>query len=145
MPFYQSGELIKYESITELYDRSLTVYGIKIVAGAEVSGNKAVPDDWVYKTAKVIQLLLDPEGQGIDSVAQENAIKILEGQVVLSTQVYLLFKEHFTAVGTAMNLTHCVRQIYGKAWMNTTISMLVTIWSGTEISNPRIPPQVEMI
>jgi hypothetical protein len=79
MPFYQSGELIKYESITELYDRSLTVYGIKIVAGAEVSGNKAVPDDWVYKTAKVIQLLLDPEGQGIDSVAQENAIKILEG------------------------------------------------------------------
>jgi hypothetical protein len=79
MPFYQSGELIKYESITELYDRSLTVYGIKIVAGAEVSGNQAVPDDWVYKTAKVIQLLLDPEGQGIDSVAQENAIKILEG------------------------------------------------------------------
>jgi hypothetical protein len=79
MSFYQSGELIKYESITELYDRSLTVYGIKIVAGAEVSGNKAVPDDWVYKTAKVIQLLLDPEGQGIDSVAQENAIKILEG------------------------------------------------------------------
>ena len=79
MPFYQSGELIKYESITELYDRSLTVYGIKIVAGAEVSGNKAVPDDWVYKTAKVIQLLLDPEGQGIDSVAQENATKILEG------------------------------------------------------------------
>ena len=79
MPFYQSGELIKYESITELYDRSLTVYGIKIVAGAEVSGNKAVPDDWVYKTAKLIQLLLDPDGQGIDSVAQENAIKILEG------------------------------------------------------------------
>jgi hypothetical protein len=79
MSFYQSGELIKYESITELYDRSLTVYGIKIVAGAEVSGNKAVPDDWVYKTAKVIQLLLDPEGQGIDSVAQENATKILEG------------------------------------------------------------------
>ena len=79
MPFYQSGELIKYESITELYDRSLTVYGIKIVAGAEVSGNKAVPDDWVYKTAKVIQLLLDPEGQGIDSVAQENATKILKG------------------------------------------------------------------
>ena len=80
MPFYQSGELIEYESITELYDRSLTVYGIKIVAGAEVSGNKAVPDDWVYKTARVIQLLLDPKGQGVDSVAQANAIKILKGE-----------------------------------------------------------------
>lgn len=80
MPFYQSGELIKYESITELYNRSLTVYGIKIVAGAEVSGNKAVPDDWVYKTARVIQLLLDPKGQGVDSVSHENAIKILKGE-----------------------------------------------------------------
>ena len=60
--------------------------------------------------------------------------------MVLSTQVHLLFKERFTAVGTAMNLTHCARRSYGRAWMNTTIPMLVTIWSGTEISNPRIPP-----
>ena len=80
MSYYKSGELIKYESITQLYDRSLTVHGIKIVAGAEVSGNKAVPDDWVNKTARVIQLLLDPKGQEIDTVAQENAIKILKGE-----------------------------------------------------------------
>lgn len=80
MSYYKSGELIKYESITQLYDRSLTVHGIKIVAGAEVSGNKAVPDDWVNKTARVIQLLLDPKGQEIDRVAQENAIKILKGE-----------------------------------------------------------------
>ena len=80
MPYYQSGELAEYSSGTELYDRSLTVYGIKIVAGAEVGGNNAVPDAWVYKTARVIQLLLDPNGQGIDRVAQENVIKILQGE-----------------------------------------------------------------
>ena len=47
MPYYQSGELAEYSSGTDLYDRSLTVHGIKIVAGAEVSGNNAVPDSWV--------------------------------------------------------------------------------------------------
>ena len=80
MPYYQSGELAEYASGTELYDLSLTVHGIKIVAGAEVGGNNAVPDAWVYKTARVIQLLLDPNGQGIDRVAQENVIKILQGE-----------------------------------------------------------------
>jgi len=80
MPYYQSGELAEYSSGTDLYDRSLTVHGIKIVAGAEVSGNNAVPDAWVYKTARVIQLLLDPKGQGIDRVAQDNVIKILQGE-----------------------------------------------------------------
>ena len=77
MTDYLSGNLQAYSPGTALYDRSLTVYGIKIVAGAEVSGNKAVPDDWVYKTARVVQLLLDPAGEGINSSAQENAIKIL--------------------------------------------------------------------
>lgn len=80
MPYYQSGELAEYSSGTDLYDRSLTVHGIKIVAGAEVSGNNAVPDAWVYKTARVIQLLLDPKGQGIDRIAQDNVIKILQGE-----------------------------------------------------------------
>jgi hypothetical protein len=80
MSYYQSGELAEYSSGTDLYDRSLTVHGIKIVAGAEVSGNNAVPDAWVYKTARVIQLLLDPKGQGIDRVAQDNLIKILQGE-----------------------------------------------------------------
>ena len=80
MTDYLSGNLQAYSPGTALYDRSLTVYGIKIVAGAEVSGNKAVPDDWVYKTARVVQLLLDPAGEGINSSAQENAIKILKGE-----------------------------------------------------------------
>ena len=80
MPYYQSGELAEYSSGTDLYDRSLTVHGIKIVAGAEVSGNNAVPDAWVYKTARVIQLLLDPKGQGIDRVAQDNAHKNITGR-----------------------------------------------------------------
>ena len=80
MTGYLSGDLQAYSPGTALYDRSLTVHGIKIVAGAEVSGNKAVPDDWVYKTARIIQLLLDPAGEGINSSAQENAIKILKGE-----------------------------------------------------------------
>ena len=80
MSEYRSGELLEDQSISELYDRSLNVYGIKIVAGANVGGSETVPDTWIYKTARLIQLLLNRTAPGIDPAAQERVIKILKGE-----------------------------------------------------------------
>ena len=49
------------------------------MASGAVGGNEAVHDEWVYKTARVVQLLLDKNGSGIDQLAQERAVNILAG------------------------------------------------------------------
>ena len=46
---YQSGPLIKDDTNGTWFDRSLHVYGIKIVVAGEVGGSKAVPDEWPKK------------------------------------------------------------------------------------------------
>jgi hypothetical protein len=79
MTVYTSNKITPDNNISSLYDRSLDVYGLKIVASGAVGGSQAVPDEWVYKTARVVQLLLDTSGPGIDQLAQERAIKILSG------------------------------------------------------------------
>ena len=79
MTSYTSGELISNSNISSLYDRSLDVYGLKLVASGAVGGNTAVTDEWVYKTARVVQLLFDKNAAGIDKSAQERSIKILGG------------------------------------------------------------------
>ena len=79
MTVYTSGQLKLNNNISSHFDRSLDVYGIKLVASGAVGGNEAVPNEWVYKTARVVQLLLDKEASGIDQAAQERAIGILSG------------------------------------------------------------------
>ena len=79
MTVYTSDQLKSDNTISSHFDRSLDVYGIKLVAAGAVGGNLAVPDEWVYKTARVVQLLLDNNGLGIDQSAQERAINILSG------------------------------------------------------------------
>ena len=79
MTVYTSEQLKPNTNISSHFDRSLDVYGIKLVASGAVGGNEAVPDEWVYKTARVVQLLLDKEALGIDQAAQERAISILSG------------------------------------------------------------------
>ena len=67
---YLSADLIQNAHISSLYDRSLEVYGIKLVASGSVGGNVSVPDEWVRKVAKTIQLLIDNDNNDIDISAQ---------------------------------------------------------------------------
>lgn len=51
--YYSSGELVANNGISEWFDRSLDVYGIRLLVAGEVGGQLAVPDEWAKKTAQV--------------------------------------------------------------------------------------------
>ena len=76
---YAAGALIEDNKISELFDRSLTVNGVKIVVAGAAGGQKPVPDFWPLKIARLIQLMTDPNYEGIDSESQKNMIKTLKG------------------------------------------------------------------
>ena len=76
---YAAGALIEDNKISELFDRSLTVNGVKIVVAGAAGGQKPVPDFWALKIARLIQLMTDPNYEGIDSESQKNMIKTLKG------------------------------------------------------------------
>ena len=77
---YSSGDIVPIEPII-FYDRELVINGIKLIAAAEIGGQLAVPDFWIYKTARVFKLLIDKDSEGIDTDAQLNMIKTLKGQI----------------------------------------------------------------
>ena len=62
-----------------LFDRTLEVYGLKFLVGGQVGAQSAVPDEWAYKSAQTVKLMLSPEADGINKTAQENLIKTLKG------------------------------------------------------------------
>ena len=78
--YYTSGDILKIEPVI-FYDRSLTVNGIKIIVAGEIGGQQEVPDEWVYKTARVFELLINKDAEGINSDAQLNMIKTLKGEI----------------------------------------------------------------
>ena len=55
--------------------------GIKIIVAGEIGGQQEVPDEWVYKTARVFELLINKDAEGINSDAQLNMIKTLKGEI----------------------------------------------------------------
>ena len=61
------------------FQKELTVNGIRLVSAGAVGGQDSVPDEWVKKTARVIELLTDPTGAGINEADQRNLIKTLSG------------------------------------------------------------------
>ena len=61
------------------FQKELTVNGIRLVSAGAIGGQNAVPDEWVKKTARVIELLIDPTGAGINETDQRNLIKTLSG------------------------------------------------------------------
>ena len=75
-----AGALIEDNSTSELFDRSLIVNGIKIVIAGEVGGQKAVPDSWALKIARLIQLITDPNYDGIDRGAKTHDQNLKETQ-----------------------------------------------------------------
>jgi uncharacterized repeat protein (TIGR02543 family) len=55
--YYSSGDIITIEPVV-FYDRELIVNGIKLIIAGDIGGQLAVPDFWIYKTARVFQLLI---------------------------------------------------------------------------------------
>jgi len=78
--YYSSGDIITIEPVV-FYDRELTVNGIKLIIAGDIGGQLAVPDFWIYKTARVFQLLIDKDAEDIDSNSQLNMIKTLKGEI----------------------------------------------------------------
>jgi hypothetical protein len=75
---YNNGALIAENNGT-VFDRALTVNGLKLVVAGAVGGQLAVPDEWAKKTARTFELMTDPNGAGINTTHQRNFIKTLKG------------------------------------------------------------------
>jgi uncharacterized repeat protein (TIGR02543 family) len=78
--YYSSGDIITIEPVV-FYDRELIVNGIKLIIAGDIGGQQAVPNFWIYKTARVFQLLIDKDTEDIDSNSQLNMIKTLKGEI----------------------------------------------------------------
>jgi len=78
--YYSNGDIKSIEPIV-FYDRELEVYGVKLIAAGNIGGQEAVPNFWIYKTARVYELLLDKDGEDIDANSQLNMIKTLKGEI----------------------------------------------------------------
>ena len=78
--YYSSGDIVPIEPII-FYDRELEVNGVKLIAAGNIGGQEAVPNFWIYKTARVYELLLDKDGENIDANSQLNMIKTLKGEI----------------------------------------------------------------
>ena len=78
--YYSSGDIITIEPVV-FYDRELIVNGIKLIIAGDIGGQQAVPNFWIYKTARVFQLLIDKDAEDIDSNSQLNMIKTLKGEI----------------------------------------------------------------
>ena len=71
------GSLIATTST--LFDRTLDVYGVKLLVGGASGTQDAVPDAWAHKVAQSYVMLMDPTGSNIDVSAQEKMKEILSG------------------------------------------------------------------
>jgi uncharacterized repeat protein (TIGR02543 family) len=78
--YYSNGDIVPIEPII-FYDRELNVNGVKLIAAGNIGGQEAVPNFWMYKTARVYELLLDKDGEDIDANSQLNMIKTLKGEI----------------------------------------------------------------
>ena len=77
---YNKGEITNVTgSGSEFYKREVTINGVRIVAAGNVGGQEAVPDAFIEKVARMVELFTDPNGEGIDAASQINFIKRLNG------------------------------------------------------------------
>ena len=75
---YKKETLIIDSKNGDLFDRLLTVNGVKIVVAGAVGGQKAVPDEWAKKVARAIELLTNKNDPNIDITAQDKMLRILK-------------------------------------------------------------------
>ena len=78
--YYSSGALTSNNNISEWFDRSIDIYGIKLLVAGEAGGQPKVSDEFAKKVAQVFKLLINKDAPGIDQGAQEKMIKILLGE-----------------------------------------------------------------
>ena len=78
---YRKGELVTDSYVGAVFDRSLTVNGIKLVVAGAVGGQTAVPDEWAKKTARVIDLMMDSSDSGVNKAYQRKLIQTLAGVI----------------------------------------------------------------
>ena len=78
---HYKGNLVNDNTNSALFDRSVTVNGLKIVVAGAAGGQIAVPDEWARKTARMVELLIDPTGPSIVLADQKNLIATLKGDV----------------------------------------------------------------
>ena len=77
---YNKGEITNVTgSGSEFYKREVTINGVRIVAAGNVGGQEAVPDAFIEKVARMVELFTDPNGEGIDAASQINFINTLNG------------------------------------------------------------------
>ena len=79
--YYSNGEIVQTIEPIVFYDRELVINGIKLIVAGDIGGQLAVPDFWIYKTARVFELLIDKDGEDIDANSQLNMIKTLKGEI----------------------------------------------------------------
>jgi subtilisin family serine protease len=78
--YYISTPLVSDSTNSTLYGKSLHVNGIKVVQGAAVGGQSAVPDAFTEKVAQMIKLMVTSSGADINDNDQANMIGILNGE-----------------------------------------------------------------
>ena len=78
--YYSSGALTSNDNISEWFDRSIDIYGIKLLVAGEAGGQPKVSDEFAKKVAQVFKLLINKDAPGINQGAQEQMIKILLGE-----------------------------------------------------------------
>jgi len=78
--YYSSGDLVMNKTISAWFDRSIDVYGVRLLVAGDVGGQSKVPDEWAKKTAQTFKLLMDRDAPGIDRDAQKRMIKTLLGE-----------------------------------------------------------------
>ena len=77
---YDKGEIIDTVGTgSNFYKREVTINGVRIVAVGNVGGQQAVPDTFLEKVARMVELFTDPNGEGIDATSQITFINTLKG------------------------------------------------------------------
>ena len=79
--YYVSGELVANNNISEWFDRSLDVYGMRFLVAGVAGGQPAVSDQFAKKVAQFYKLLINKDAAGIDTTAQEKMIRIISGEI----------------------------------------------------------------
>jgi len=79
-PEYNNGEIVDVAGLgSNFFKRELTVNGVRIMAAGTVGGQTAVPDAFIEKVARMVELFTDVTGSEINETAQRNFIKTLSG------------------------------------------------------------------
>ena len=77
---YTSGDIVSTNETFGVWSKYIDVYGLRIFALDSLSGLPAVDNEFIKKTAETVKLMLNPSGELIDKLAQENAIKYMKSK-----------------------------------------------------------------